>query len=237
MARHGTRRAGRVQCVQVRLSTRSTGEDYVTAKQWQRATLKTCPWHPQGGCGFCRHGTYPRLRPRGTLIPRWYCPKKRRTVSALPDALASHFSGTLADIEAHVLATEQAGSLELAAMQRRTDIELPGALRYLSRITKAVHKALRIGLGLQPERFAAVPPTITGFSLNLASAEVLFTLRYLLSAHLLQLPTPLGFNPLRNKTEHRFEHVQHRTGRDPPCALLDPATEPVADRSLQENSS
>ena len=118
----------------VRFITCSTGEQYVTGKLWIYATLARCPWHPQGGCGFCRHGTYPRVRPRGTLIARWYCPTEQRTVSALPDALASHFPGTLVDLESHVMAVEQAVCLETAAADRRTEIELPRALRYLSRL-------------------------------------------------------------------------------------------------------
>ena len=94
--------------VQVRLATPITSDDYVAGQRWRDATLSGCPWHPNGGCGFSRHGTYPRVRPPGTLIARWYCPLERRTVSALPDCLASHYSGTLVDLEAIVLAVEQA---------------------------------------------------------------------------------------------------------------------------------
>ena len=128
--------------VQVRLATPTTSEDYVAGKLWRLATLTACPWHPAGGCGFCRHGTYERVRPRGALIARWYCPRARRTVSALPDCLASQYSGTLADLEATVLAVEQAPSRPAAAEQLRTEIELPGALRYLDRLCRAVHGAL-----------------------------------------------------------------------------------------------
>ncbi len=171
--------------VQVRLATLSTGEDYVTEKQWLRATLRACPWHPEGGCGFCRHGTYPRVRPRETLIARWYCPTARRTVSALPDALASHFSGTLAEIEAHVLAVEQSASLAAAASTRRLEIELPGALRYLSRLCKAVHKALNICRGLQPTALSGVPATLVGFAHGLDEEHVLTRLRHLMTPYLL----------------------------------------------------
>lgn len=209
--------------VQVRLATLSTGEDYVTQKQWLYATLKACPWHPEGGCGFCRHGTYPRVRPCGTLIARWYCPTQRRTVSALPDVLASHFSGTLADIEAHVVAVELAASLAAAAMDRRTEIELPGALRYLSRVCKAVHKALNICRALQPEPLSNLAPTVCSFAQQLGTEQVLMTLRQLVAKYLPQLPTPLGFNPSRNKPLARPGGLQHKTGHDPPCALLDPA--------------
>lgn len=223
--------------MQVRLATPSTGEDYVTEKQWLRATLKACPWHPQGGCGFCGHGTYPRVRPWGTLIARWYCPTERRTVSALPDALASHFSGTLSDIEAHVEAVEVAESLASAAMSRRLEIELPGALRYLSRVCRAVHRALNICRGLQPERFAHLPATINGFAHLLGPTNVLMRLRQTVARHLTHLPTPLGFNPSRRNPVAHLGRLQHQTGRDPPCAVLDPVSEPVIDRHWQEKSS
>ena len=216
--------------MQVRLATRSTGEVYVTEKQWLRATLNACPWHPEGGCGFCGHGTYPRVRPRGTLIARWYCPIERRTVSALPDALASHFSGTLVDTEAHVVAVELATSLASVAMDRRLDIELPGALRYLSRVCKAVHKGLNICRGIYPELLCAAQPTITSFSLRIERSNVLMSLRQQMDRHLAQLPTPLGFNPSRNTPVARLNSFQQQTGSDPPCALLEPAGEPIADR-------
>ena len=216
--------------VQVRLATLSTGEDYVTEKQWLRATLNACPWHPEGGCGFCGHGTYPRKRPRGTLIARWYCPTEGRTVSALPDALASHFSGTLREIEAHVVAVELASSLASVAMDRRLDIELPGALRYLSRVCKAVRNALNICRGLRPDPLANLPPTISGFATLWPQGQVLMSLRQFVFQHLVHLPTPLGFNPSRNNLEARPGGLQHQTGRDPPCALLDPAIKPIADR-------
>ena len=128
--------------MQLRLATRATSVIDVAEKQWRLATLSQCPWHRDGGCGFCRHGTYPRVRPRCTLIARWYCPKARRTVSALPDCLASHYSGTLANLEALVLACERAPSRAAAAAQLRIEIELPGALRYLGRLNAAVHGVL-----------------------------------------------------------------------------------------------
>ena len=142
--------------VQVRLATPTTSEIYVADKLWRLASLTACPWHPAGGCGFCRHGTYERVRPPGTLIARWYCPKARRTVSALPDCLASHYSGTLADLEAMVVAVEQAPSRARAAGQLRTEIELPGALRYLDRLCTSVHGVLSAIRGLEPVRFADV---------------------------------------------------------------------------------
>jgi hypothetical protein len=207
--------------VQVRLATPTTSEVYVADKLWRFATLAQCPWHPQGGCGFCRHGTYERVRPPGTLIARWYCPLQRRTVSALPDCLASHYSGTLADLEAMVAAVEQAPSRMVAAGQLRTEIELPGALRYLDRLCRAVHGTLAAVRGLEPERFAAVAPTLTGFAAVLSAGSLLMSLRTLVARYLPQLPTPLGFDPHRSALDGAVERRQHRRGPDPPTAILE----------------
>ena len=208
--------------MQVRLATPTTSDEYVAGKLWQLATLTHCPWHPAGGCGFCRHGTYERVRPPGTLIARWYCRQARHTVSALPDCLASHYSGTLADLEATVRAVEQAPSLMAAADSVRTDIELPGALRYLRRLCQAVYQALGVIRGLEPARFAAAPLTLRGFAAALPGCRsVLMALRELASGHLGLLPTPLGFDPARHKAASPVAGCQHRMGPDPPQAMLD----------------
>ena len=206
--------------VQVRLATPTTSDDYVAGKLWQFATLPHCPWHPQGGCGFCRHGTYGRTRPPGTRIARWYCPLQRCTVSALPDCLASHYSGTLADLEAIVVTVEQAPSRSMAAEQVRTDIELPGALRYLKRLCRAVHGALATIRGLDPMRFGDLAPTILGFATVLAGASVLMALREHARQYLSELPTPLGFNPPQHTAGAAVRRRQHPMGPDPPSASL-----------------
>jgi hypothetical protein len=204
----------------VRLATPITSDDYVAGKLWRFATLAQCPWHPAGGCGFCRHGTYERVRPPGTLIARWYCPLERRTVSALPDCLASHYSGTLADLEATVLAVEQAPS-RAAAGQLRTEIELPGALRYLDRLCDSVHGALSAIRGLEPDRFATVAPTLQAFTAVLGAGSVLMCLRELVARYLAQLTTPFGFNPHRHSPGAAVPRRQHPMGPDPPSAILE----------------
>ena len=221
MARRGSSRAGRGWCVQVRLATPSTSDDYVAGKLWRFATLAQCPWHPAGGCGFCRHGTYERVRPPGTLIARWYCPQARRTVSALPDCLASHYSGTLTDLEAMVLAVEQAPSRASAAGQLRTEIELPGALRYLDRLCRAIHGTLAAIRGLEPVRFADVMPRLQAFATALDTDSVLICLRGLVARYLPQLPTPFGFDPRRPSPGTAVRRCQHPTGPDPPTAVLE----------------
>jgi len=47
------------------------------------------------------------------------------------------------------------------------------------------------------------------------------SLRQFAFQHLAHLPTPLGFNPSRNNLAARPGGLQHQTGRDPPCALLE----------------
>ena len=207
--------------VQVRLATPITSDDYVAGMLWRFATLAQCPWHPAGGCGFCRHGTYERVRPPGTLIARWYCPLERRTVSALPDCLASHYSGTLADLEATVLVVEQAPSRAAAAGQLRTEIELPGALRYLDRLCDSVHGALSAIRGLEPDRFETVAPTLQAFTAVLGAGSVLMRLRELVARYLAQLTTPFGFDPHRHSPGAAVPRRQHPMGPDPPSAILE----------------
>jgi hypothetical protein len=147
----------------------------------------------------------------------------RRTVSALPDCLAAHYSGTLQLLEALVCAVEQARSLAAATEHLRTDIELPGALRYLSRLCRAIHSALGVVRGLEPERFAEVAPTVGDFAAVLGSDSVLMALRDQVSDYLPGLPTPLGFCPPRSSVDVTEWGLQHRVGRDPPLAILEPA--------------
>ena len=181
----------------MRLRTLVTGEDYVTGKLWARATISSCPWCPAGRCTLRRHGTYERVTPAGCHVPRWYCPATGRTVSALPDCLAAQRTGTLAEREAALRSIEDAG-LAGATRTERTDVLLPGALRFLSRLRTDLYAVLAAIRGLDPERFtgcaitlaafAAVPGTTTG---------VFMTLRADHERHLGTLPAPLGFEVTR----------------------------------------
>ena len=204
----------------MRLATRSTSENYITGKLWQCATLSACPWHPQGGCGFARHGTYERVEPANTFVARWYCPTAQRTVSALPDCLASHRSGTLEQCEAVVRAVESAVSIEAACWDLRPEIELPGVLRYVTGLIRDIYRALRAVKGLFPLRFDC-EPTVNDFSCLLDTPNVLIDLRRIAADFLPQLPTPLGFNPSRDSTREIQLPLQHQVGRDPPVALLE----------------
>lgn len=217
-ARHGCTRAGRWS-VQLRFTTDLTDEQYVTQSGWREASLPCCPLHPQGGCGFARHGTYGRASPPGTLIARWYCPVGRCTFSLLPDFLAARLPGTLEEIEQVVETVERSPSLEAAADELRTDIELPGALRWIHRRLKAVHRSLHLLKGLLPDTFAAWPATVTAFRQGLAVDELLARLREIAEPYLLLLPPPLGFRPPPPHGGESLSGFQQRRGADPPTTL------------------
>ena len=84
----------------------------------------------EAGVVFGRNGTYPRVRPAGARIARWYCRQGQQSFSLLPDCLAARLSGTLCDIEAVVVAVEEATSLEAAVEHLRPEINLPGVIRW-----------------------------------------------------------------------------------------------------------
>ena len=181
--------------------------------------MERCPLHPHGGCSFARHGTYARVDPPGTRIPRWYCPESHHTFSLLADCFAARLSGTLSELEAVVLAAEQASSREAAADGLRLDIELPGALRWIRRRLRAVYLALHLLRGLMPEPFASAVPTLLGLRACLGVEAVLLTLREVAAAHLHTLPPPLGFHRPPPRGDDPQDPVQHRVGPDPPLEL------------------
>jgi hypothetical protein len=129
--------------MQISLHTASSAETYVTNHEWRIAKLPKCPLHPKGGCSFARHGSYPRVTPRGLRIARWYCPEGHRTFSLLPDFLAARLPDLLDSIEESVTVAHSAKSLEAAAdLVRGPGIGLPGAIRWLRRRVQSVRTAL-----------------------------------------------------------------------------------------------
>jgi hypothetical protein len=179
--------------VQLRYAYEHTGAEYVAQRAWLSASLPRFPLHPQGGCGFARHGSYARISPPGTLIARWYCPEGHRSFSLLPDCLAARLTGTLAELEALVRAVEQAPSQASACAQLRLEIELPGVERWVGRRVASVHAALH----LLPEVFGGCAPTLAAFGERLGVADVLVALRGIAEAFLANLPEPLEFVPRR----------------------------------------
>ena len=149
-------------------------------------------------------------------IPRWYCRDVHCTFSLLPDCLAAHLPGSLAECEAVVAELEDTPSLELGADRLRPDVELPGAMRWARHREQRVHAALVVARGLLPEFFAECPPTVSAFRARLGVEPVLPALREHLASHLAQIPSPLGFHPRRLAGGAPSRRRQHRPGPDPP---------------------
>jgi hypothetical protein len=202
--------------MQIRYATNLSAEQYVQQQAWHAATLNQCPLHPQGGCRFSKHGTYPRKFPEGTKIARWYCPDGHMSFSLLPDCLASRLPGTLLEIEDVVAKVENSPSQEAAADGIRIDIELPGALRWMRRRIFLVKAALRILIELLPGLFADCLPSLLSFRSVLGVDYVLPQLRILAEGNLYILPPPIGFGPRPAAKNLKKSRFQHPTGTDPP---------------------
>lgn len=205
--------------MQLRYPCSLTSEQYVAQQAWRHATLECCPLHPKGGCEFARHGTYPRVSPPGARVARWYCKLGHCTFSLLPDCLAARLPGTLAEVEAVVVAVEQATSLEAACAWLRTDIELPGVLRWVRRRVRAVHDALNTLKGLLPEYFAGCEPRLDAFALRLGVEAPLPVLRQIGAPYLKWLAPPVGFRPPVFAGGEPERDLQHCPGPDPPDIL------------------
>lgn len=174
-------------------------ERYLSQRAWQHAILDSCPFHPEGGCGLEKLGSYPRVLPEGVRVARWWCPKQRASISLLPSFLAARLPGTLAAVEDVVAKVEAAGGSIAAAVDavHPSDADdavgLVCALRSIRRRVSAVRSALIAIATLMPERFAGVRATLAGFREVLACERVLVVVRELAERHLGGLPVPLGF--------------------------------------------
>ena len=175
--------------------------------------------HPAGGCSFARHGTYERVNPPGTRIPRWYCPEGHCTFSLLADCFACRLSGSLQELEEVVVAAEQAKSQEAAADQLRADIELPGALRWIRHRLKPVQAALNLIVGLFPDLLAGCPATVGAFRQWLGIDFVLPALREIAQGQLRQLPPPIGLRPPLARRGDCKAPDQQQAGPDPPVPI------------------
>jgi hypothetical protein len=146
-------------------------------------------------------------------IARYYCPTAHETFSLLPDCLASRFAGELDAIE-HVVATaEAARSVEAAADVLRPDITLPSAVRWIRRRLTPVRRALLAIVTLLPDLFAG-DARLAAVRLALATPSALVALRTHAAAHLMTLPTPLGFHPRAALREARRAAAPHGMGAD-----------------------
>ncbi len=202
--------------MQIRYATDLSAEEYVRQEAWKEARLANCPLHPQGGCGFCKNGTYRRKYPEGTKVARWYCSEGHTTFGLLPDCLSSRLSGSLNEVEAAVVEVENSPTQEKAAEKIRLDIELPGVLRWIRRRVKLVQTALSMLIELMPSLFSGCDPTISSFRSTFCVEPVLPELRGHASIYLHLLPPPVGFGPRPEKKKFKKNHFQHKTGTDPP---------------------
>ncbi len=202
--------------MQLRFKTDLSADEYVRRKAWRFAKLEKCPLHPDGECGFSRHGRYPRTKPKGAKISRWYCELGRMTFSLLPDCLSSRLPGTLIEVEIVVVKVEEAPSQEAATEGFRIEITLPCLLRWMRRRVSYVQMALTMLIDLIPDHFSGRLPTISSFRGALGVEYVLPELRNLASDYLSILPPPVGFGPRSERKKTKKSHFQHKTGRDPP---------------------
>jgi hypothetical protein len=201
--------------VQLRHHTTLTSEHYVIEQAWFQASLDRCPVHPQGGCGFARHGTYRRVEPPGMRVARWYCPQAQETFSLLPDCLAARLGGSLDEVERAVVAAETAGVEAAAQALRIEQSELPGTVRWLRRRRRGVGAAVLALVTAMPGRLGNVPELRTVRQV-LGTERALVALRGIGADRLHALPPPLGFRPLRRARSEDEMPCQHETGPDPP---------------------
>ncbi len=178
--------------MQILYTTGLTAKEYIEQRAWEQAKLDHCPLHPKGGCGFAKHGTYARKFPEYCLIARWYCPTAHQSISLLPDAFASHFPGTLNEVEEVVNTAENYPSREQAAAALRPEITLPSALRWLRRRIKHVQKILTTLKGFMGSK---CPPVLKLWRKQYSTTELLHRLRLLVSDHLHAFEPILGFAP------------------------------------------
>lgn len=202
--------------MQVRLATGLTSEEYVKQEAWRSARLERCPFHPKGGCGLARHGTYERVSPTGCRIARLWCPTAGASISLLPDFLCARLTGTLAEVEAVVAAAEAAPTREAASDTLRPEVELPGALRWVGRRTRLVRAGLAAAIGLLPGLLAGREPTVDSIRSALGAENALVRLRAEVAPHLAALPPPLGFGPRPSRRRPSPTALPQDAGPDPP---------------------
>lgn len=174
-----------------------TAEAYVAQRQWERIVLCSCPFHPEGGCGLERLGSYRRVRPAGARVARFWCPLERASVSVLPAFLAARLMGTLDEVEAAVDAVSARGSVARAVEvvhppDAPTPLGYEAAIASVRRRVRAVHAVLLAAITLLPARFAGLLPTLSAFRERLGVSRVLVTLRTLAEPIVSALAVPLG---------------------------------------------
>jgi len=198
--------------VQLRHETPLTSEAYLAERAWEKASLSRCPRHPAGGCGFARHGTYPRKTVTGMRVARYYCPTAHETFSLLPDCLASRFPSDLDDLERVMVQVATHRSVEAAADVLRPEITLPSAVRWIRRRLTLVRTSVVLVAGLLGLDVGTA--TLAAFRAAWDTDRVLVGARSRVAAHLTILPPPLGFGPRGRRRPARSTARQHAMGAD-----------------------
>ncbi len=204
--------------IQLRLATDLPGEAYVSDKGWQRATLRRCPVHPSGGCGFARHGTYSRRvcstdPSKRAKIARYYCRKGRVTFSLLPDCFAARFPGQLREWEEVVGAAAASNVVQAAALHPAgAEVDLPFRERWVRRRLHATAAVLRSVRGLFPDRFSGCEPTAASLRAALGVPWLLVALRVLCADFLHRIWPPVGFRLPEESDPAAAERLQHLSG-------------------------
>jgi hypothetical protein len=187
--------------MQIRYPIDLTVEEYIEQEAWEQAELNTCPFHPEGDCGYAKHGTYPRKFPHYCLVARYYCHKAHQSISLLPDFFASRLPGTLDEVEHAVNIAEESSSQEEAAITLRPNLVLPSALRWLQRRLKYVDEILTILTGLLVTECS---PELQSFRKTFKTKNVLTGLRGIAKEYLHSLPPIIGFGP---RSYERYCHL------------------------------
>ncbi|MFZ5776037.1 MAG: hypothetical protein ACOY3Z_11195 [Thermodesulfobacteriota bacterium] len=199
--------------MQLRYPTDLSAEEFARQPPEEYDTyLSRCPLHPQGGCGYARHGTYPRKSPQFLAVPRWYCRLGRKTFSLLPDCLTARLPGSLDEAEAVVKAVEEGADWQAIANKHHPHAEPPGSIRWVKRRVVYVRQAVVTSVGLLG---LAAAPTVTAVKAALGVDRVLVHLRQRLSEHLQHLPAILGFFPRLFRQPENQAVFQHRTALGP----------------------
>ena len=146
------------------------------------------------GCGVAGHGTYGRKTPCGMRVARWYCGRCQRTFSALPDCLAARLPGSLASAEAVAASAERRSINAVAWEWRPAAADFSSARRWVHRRVVLVQGCLSVFRGLEPMLLLGLALRIGAFQERLGAPVALIALRRLGSAHLQQIPYPVGFD-------------------------------------------
>ncbi len=126
------------------------------------------------------------------------------------------WSGSLDEVEQVALAAESKG-VEAAAQDLRTEIDLPGVMRWVRRRRDAVRAALLALITALPGRLGTVA-RVQAVRTVLETDRALVALREIGAVHLHALTYPLGFCRHGRLRTERDLVTQHETGPDPPGA-------------------